>query len=258
MQRPPSLVTTSAPPHQQHMLQSQQQHQQYQQQQPQHTQQMHSPSIAEPNEAASNPANPAPGPIPATTPMVIQTDNNGTQWIAFDYSRDRIKMQYRIRCDVETVNVDELTPEFKSSNCVYPRACVSKEEYKGNRHFYESECNQVGWALAQLNPSLRDKRGLIQRAVDSWRNSNQDHKLRSRRVRRMNKINHRNKTPTSTTNPYSAPAGPSALNAMPGSHNMPPGRAYSLGSGISPTHHHQSDGSEASGGNGVTGMFHQM
>lgn len=125
--------------------------------------------------SSSNGANSsaAPGPIPATTPLVVRQDNNGVQWIAFEYSRDRVKMEYTIRCDVESVNVDELSQEFKSANCVYPRACCGKDQYKGNRLHYESECNAVGWALAQLNPNLREKRGLIQRAVDSWRNSNQ-------------------------------------------------------------------------------------
>ncbi|KAJ8205861.1 hypothetical protein LV158_006657 [Aspergillus fumigatus] len=133
----------------------------------------------------------APGPIPATTPLVVRQDSNGVQWIAFEYSRDRVKMEYTIRCDVESVNVDNLSQEFKTENCVYPRACCSKDQYKGNRLVYETECNAVGWALADLNPALRGKRGLIQRAVDSWRNSNQDPRLRSRRVRRMAKLNRR-------------------------------------------------------------------
>ncbi|KAF8454803.1 hypothetical protein BGX38DRAFT_1089163 [Terfezia claveryi] len=135
--------------------------------------------------------NAAPGPIPATTPLVVRQDNNGVQWIAFEYSRDRVKMEYTIRCDVESVNVDTLSLDFKTENCVYPRACCAKDQYRGNRLVYETECNTVGWALAELNPCLRGKRGLIQRAVDSWRNSNQDPKLRSRRVRRMAKLNSR-------------------------------------------------------------------
>lgn len=140
--------------------------------------------------SAINP-NAAPGPIPATTPLVVRQDNNGVQWIAFEYSRDRVKMEYTIRCDVESVGVETLSHEFKTENCVYPRACCSKDQYRGNRLVYETECNTVGWALAELNPCLRGKRGLIQRAVDSWRNSNQDPRLRSRRVRRMAKINNR-------------------------------------------------------------------
>lgn len=142
------------------------------------------------NNATSNSA--APGPIPATTPMVVKQDSNGVQWISFEYSRDRVKHDYQIRCDVEHVNIQGLAPEFKSENCVYPRACVPASEYKGNRYAYESDCNAVGWALSSLNEILRGKRGLIQRAVDSWRNSSGDQKLRSRRVRRQNKMKTRN------------------------------------------------------------------
>jgi hypothetical protein len=132
-----------------------------------------------------------PGPIPATTPLVLRQSKNGVQWIAFNYSLDRVTTEYKIRCDVESVSIEELTQEFKMSNCVYPRACCNRIKYEGNRLGYESMCNAVGWALAKLNPSLREKRGLIQRAVDSWRNSDQDPRLRSRRVRRMEKIQSR-------------------------------------------------------------------
>ena len=141
--------------------------------------------------AQSDPMTAAPGPIPATTPLVVRQDQNGVQWIAFEYSRERVKLEYTIRCDVESVDTNSLKDEFKTANCVYPRANVNKDGYTGNRLGYESECNTVGWALAELNPMLREKRGLIQRAVDSWRNSNQNPRLRSRRVRRQAKMNTR-------------------------------------------------------------------
>lgn len=161
----------------------------------------------------------APGPIPATTPLIVRQDRNGVQWIQFEYSRDRVKMDYTIRCDVESVNTDELPADFKHDNCVYPRANGPKELYKGNRQVYETECNTVGWALAHLNASLRGKRGLIQRAVDSWRNSNQDPRLRSRRVRRMAKVNNRKamQSAAASQSPHLAGhAGP------PGMHGAPP------------------------------------
>ena len=154
----------------------------------------------------------APGPIPATTPLVVRQDHTGVQWIMFEYSRDRVKMEYTIRCDVESVNVEELTKEFKEANCVYPRAFCDKDQYTGNRQAYETECNTVGWSLVKLNPHLQEKRGLIQRAVDSWRNSNQDSRLRSRRVRRQNKQNTRNKSQQSQQAPPRDPSTPS--NAM--------------------------------------------
>ncbi|KAK7756637.1 hypothetical protein SLS62_001474 [Diatrype stigma] len=202
--------------------------------------------------------NAAPGPIPATTPLVVRQDNNGVQWIAFEYSRDRVKMEYTIRCDVESVNTDELSQDFKTENCVYPRACCPKDQYRGNRLQYETECNTVGWALAQLNPSLRGKRGLIQRAVDSWRNSNQDPRLRSRRVRRMAKMNNRKAVqashPTHMSGPTAAgiPA-PGAMGPSPGASMGKPGMSGSI------MHHHQHahEGSAPGAGDEV-GMFHQM
>ncbi|KAF7718788.1 Uncharacterized protein PECH_005888 [Penicillium ucsense] len=187
----------------------------------------------------------APGPIPATTPLVVRQDSNGVQWIAFEYSRDRVKMEYTIRCDVESVNVDNLSQDFKTENCVYPRACCSKDQYRGNRLVYETECNTVGWALAELNPSLRGKRGLIQRAVDSWRNSNQDQRLRSRRVRRQAKANYRKQSTAPPT-----PHMPTAMGLGSGLPSVPAmsghqGPRHSLSgpgtmSGMAPPqlHHH--------------------
>jgi hypothetical protein len=206
--------------------------------------------------------NAAPGPIPATTPLVVRQDNNGVQWIAFEYSRDRVKMEYTIRCDVESVNVETLSPEFKTENCVYPRACCSKDQYRGNRLVYETECNTVGWALAELNPCLRGKRGLIQRAVDSWRNSNQDPRLRSRRVRRMAKINTRKAVQSASHPPHMA--GPPGPAVMPPAGSMggpvgPGGMGKPSLGGMGPQlhHHHNHPDGNAQGGEEV-GMFSHM
>ncbi len=218
--------------------------------------------------------NAAPGPIPATTPLVVRQDENGVQWILFEYSRDRVKMEYTIRCDVESVNADSLTADFKSENCVYPRACCTKDQYRGNRLAYETECNTVGWALADLNPCLRGKRGLIQRAVDSWRNSNQDPRLRSRRVRRMAKIHTRKQVqapaqphpsqlpgpgapgaPTGVTPSPNPMAGPLAQRQQATGMNMPPSSSSSTSSSL---HHHHAhpDGGVPGLKDEVSGMFH--
>lgn len=184
----------------------------------------------------------APGPIPATTPLIVRQDRNGVQWIQFEYSRDRVKMDYTIRCDVESVNTDELPADFKHDNCVYPRANGPKELYKGNRQVYETECNTVGWALAHLNASLRGKRGLIQRAVDSWRNSNQDPRLRSRRVRRMAKVNSRKamQNAAASQSPHLAGhAGPAGIHGGPP--HMAPGTPMgkpNIGTMSPAMHHH--------------------
>jgi len=201
--------------------------------------------------------NAAPGPIPATTPLVVRQDNNGVQWIAFEYSRDRVKMEYTIRCDVESVNTDDLGPDFRTENCVYPRACCSKDQYRGNRLQYETECNTVGWALAQLNPCLRGKRGLIQRAVDSWRNSNQDPRLRSRRVRRMAKMNTRKAVAAPHSTHLPGPGGPTgmspagAIGPSSGAAMGKPGM-NNMGSQM---HHHHAHDANASGGGDEVGMY---
>lgn len=219
------------------------------------------PAGLHPGQPGSSGVNPnaAPGPIPATTPLVVRQDQNGVQWIAFEYSRDRVKMEYTIRCDVESVNADTLPQDFKTENCVYPRACCPKDQYKGNRLHYETECNTVGWALAHLNPCLRGKRGLIQRAVDSWRNSNQDPRLRSRRVRRMAKINSRK---AMSTAPGAHMAGPTG----PGPAGMPPSglsaagprqpNSMSMGGQHLVHHHHEQPGGPPGGNEDVSGMFH--
>ncbi|KAF7592631.1 hypothetical protein BBP40_012653 [Aspergillus hancockii] len=197
----------------------------------------------------------APGPIPATTPLVVRQDSNGVQWIAFEYSRDRVKMEYTIRCDVESVNVDNLSQEFKTENCVYPRACCNKDQYRGNRLVYETECNAVGWALAELNPALRGKRGLIQRAVDSWRNSNQDPRLRSRRVRRMAKMNRRQGHPAQAPT-HMATATPVTPVVPPGASLTAPGQRPSLGPlamGPPQLHHHHAQPEGSAGNEEVSG-----
>ena len=206
----------------------------------------------------------APGPIPATTPLVVRQDNNGVQWIAFEYSRDRVKMEYTIRCDVESVNTDSLAPEFRTDNCVYPRACCPRDQYRGNRLQYENECNTVGWALAELNPCLRGKRGLIQRAVDSWRNSNQDARLRSRRVRRMAKMNTRKHAPSHPPNHMAGQRDmggpPPTANPMTAPVQRPPPTNVSMTAGAGQLHHHHAnpDGSTSGSTDDVSGMFHHL
>ena len=174
-------------------------------------------------------------------------------------------MEYTIRCDVESVNTDGLPNDFRTDNCVYPRACCGKDTYKGNRLQYENECNTVGWALAELNPCLRGKRGLIQRAVDSWRNSNQDPRLRSRRVRRMAKINTRKNvssshTPSHVAGPREVAMPQASSNPItPSMQQRPPPTNISM-AGPSPLQHHHhahTDGSQP-GRDDVSGMFHQL
>ena len=166
-------------------------------------------------------------------------------------------MEYTIRCDVESVNVDNLSKEFKEANCVYPRAFCEKGKYTGNRLSYETECNTVGWSLVELNPSLKEKRGLIQRAVDSWRNSNQDSRLRSRRVRRMNKQTTRSKNQNSNhlAGPRDVSAPASVVNAMLQQRPLP--QSMSPASAAQMQHQHaNADGSISAGAESIVPNGH--
>lgn len=133
-------------------------------------------------------------------PTVLRRDEHGVDWVQFSYSKDRVKTSYTIRCDIDSIQASEsagssvLTPDFKLQNCIYPRACVPPDQYRGHRQKYETECNSIGWCLAYLNPQLQGQRGLLQRAVDTWRNTNANHSLRSRRVRRMGRLQDKMKT----------------------------------------------------------------
>ncbi|KAI8144127.1 hypothetical protein BJV82DRAFT_608402 [Fennellomyces sp. T-0311] len=112
---------------------------------------------------------------------------DGVEWVSFVYSHNRVLKRYSIRTDIQTVSLDSLDEQFKLDNCVYPRANLPKETYRGNRWNYETECNRLGWKLAWLNKTeIAGKRGLIQRAVDSYRNRSPS--MRSRRVARQAKL----------------------------------------------------------------------
>ncbi|KAF7728220.1 hypothetical protein EC973_006501 [Apophysomyces ossiformis] len=135
-----------------------------------------------------------PPPTNALKPSLNATSNepvaevrDGVEWVSFVYSHNRTLKRYSIRTDISTVSLDAIDEKFKTDNCVYPRANLPKEEYKGNRWAYETECNVLGWKLAWLNAAdISGKRGLIQRAVDSYRNRYPS--MRSRRVARQEKL----------------------------------------------------------------------
>ncbi|RCI05992.1 hypothetical protein CU098_006459 [Rhizopus stolonifer] len=112
---------------------------------------------------------------------------DGIEHITFLYSHDRLVKEYTVRTDVDSVCLDDIPLSFRMQNAIYPRANVPKEEYDGNRWEYETSCNKLGWELCWLNQDqLVGRRGLIQRAVDSYRNRHAD--MRSRRVTRQEKV----------------------------------------------------------------------
>ncbi|KAK6090283.1 hypothetical protein P3W45_000640 [Vairimorpha bombi] len=95
--------------------------------------------------------------------------------------------EFCIRFDIENVDICKLNEKFKADNCVYPRANLPFEMYVGNRWEYETECNRLAWAFVSLNPVLLyGKKGLIQRAVDSYRNINKQN--RNKKITRDDKF----------------------------------------------------------------------
>ncbi|CAO3624087.1 unnamed protein product [Cunninghamella blakesleeana] len=124
---------------------------------------------------------------PPTSVEPMTEIKDGVEWVSFVYSHHRVVRRYRIRTDLASVDITTLDEKFKSDNCVYPRANLPREAYQGNRWAYETECNMLGWKLAHLNmEEIAGKRGLIQRAVDSYRNRYPS--MRSRRVARQEKL----------------------------------------------------------------------
>jgi hypothetical protein len=125
--------------------------------------------------------------LPASAPQVEVRD--GLEYLLFTYSTKGHVQEYCIRIDVDQINLDDIPDDFKSENCVYPRALVPREAYVGNRYEYETIVNEVAWKLTWMNPTiLSGKRGLVQRAVDSYRNRTSE--SRSRRVLRQEKLSH--------------------------------------------------------------------
>ncbi|CAG8442992.1 10169_t:CDS:2 [Funneliformis mosseae] len=131
-------------------------------------------------------SNPTPNhALPATDPIIEEC--NGIPWVVFTYSVKGNNKEYRIRIDIDKANLEDIDEQFRRENCLYPRANCTEDKYKGNRWSYENECNSLGWKLAWLNKEeIGGRRGLLQRAVDSYRN--RDPVLRSRRVVRNEKI----------------------------------------------------------------------
>ncbi|KAF9177456.1 hypothetical protein BGZ50_008755 [Haplosporangium sp. Z 11] len=78
--------------------------------------------------------------------------------------------------DIERVQTEDLSFEFKKENAVYPRSFLVNEEEQdiwcsfGVRQAEESYLNEIGWKLCALNSSmLCGRRLLLQQALDAYR-----------------------------------------------------------------------------------------
>lgn len=123
--------------------------------------------------------------LPASCPILEIRD--GMEYLMFTYSTKGQQQEYAIKTEIENIGLEEIPDDFKAENCVYPRAFCPRDQYVGNRWEYETACNDLAWKLTWINSDvLAGKRGLIQRAVDSYRNRLTE--MRSRRVIRQEKL----------------------------------------------------------------------
>lgn len=157
--------------------------------------------------------------LPASQPYVRVVD--GEERLCFKYNtkvsesamsampRSELEdHEFCVRFDLDSVDILKLSEKFKADNVIYPRANIPKEHYTGNRWQYETECNKLAWQFVSLNHVLLyGKKGLIQRAVDSYRKYNKQ--SRNRKIIKENdlpegmvKRKHSDDSPTSTTISY--------------------------------------------------------
>lgn len=122
----------------------------------------------------------------------------------FEYTMNRKKTQVELRCDIDHIDIANLSAAFKRDNACYKEAgdgnidevtirirmydkgkTDSEVRTRLKRMKYEVDCNRIGWRLAALNgDKLAGKKGMIQRAADSYRNSGSDLNQHSRRMNR--------------------------------------------------------------------------
>ncbi|KAH3686216.1 hypothetical protein WICPIJ_002807 [Wickerhamomyces pijperi] len=132
-----------------------------------------------------------PGPKPSKSAILLFKDEcTKEELIQFEFSKQKAINEFVVYVpEIILSDLPNLTASmdlsFKLQNSVYPNACVSAEEYTGNRFRYESESNQIGWVLCHHNESIQGKRGVIQRAVDSWRNTRPGDVSISRRLKKL-------------------------------------------------------------------------
>lgn len=165
-------------------------------------QQVVHPSRSRRTSRATYPHN-SPGP-PKASPVQRFTDASGKEFMRFEYTMNRKKTQVELRCDIEHIDVASLSTAFKRDNACYKEAgdgnideatirarmyergkTESEMRTRLRRMKYEVDCNRIGWKLVTLNgDKLAGRKGMIQRAADSYRNSGADLNKHSRRMNR--------------------------------------------------------------------------
>lgn len=151
-----------------------------------------------------------PGPIPASQPRVVEEMPNGDRMIEFEYNKKKNRKMWRIKANLDAVDINTLDEDFKSRNATYPKTAEGTAAVK-KRSPYENDCNDTAWRLVALNPELDSQRGLIQRAVDSYRNTHPNPTFHSRRVKRQRRSSNNLEKPqrdSAELAPVCGPPGP--------------------------------------------------
>ncbi|KAJ1954897.1 hypothetical protein EC988_002181, partial [Linderina pennispora] len=153
---------------------------------PAQTMQAESSSQTEPPKASATQQRTRADSSQAASDVTLETDPEGVPWMIFSYVQKGKPKWHRIRIDVDRAPLHVIPQSFQKNNCVYPRANCHESAYTGNRWDYETTCNVFGWQLAFLNQELLSgRRGLLQSAVNKYRDKVEGHK--SRRITRLEK-----------------------------------------------------------------------
>lgn len=104
-------------------------------------------------------------PQPHLSVPVVRQHNN-IFWVAFPYETHGLQMEYTIRSDTNSVDTTALSDQFKWDNSIINLQQSDLDEQAQDTQRAEREALlNWGWALAELNPCLRDKRDLLVAAV---------------------------------------------------------------------------------------------
>lgn len=114
------------------------------------------------------------GYIRTLTDFLFMTDGEDVLWIAYVILEDCI-CDYIIRCDIDSVDIGQLSDEFKAENDLL------RPEFNGDS--IVTEYVGTAWALAFLNPCPRGHRDVLIRAVIGFYHCSRDPHRSSRRWR---------------------------------------------------------------------------
>jgi hypothetical protein len=140
------------------------------------------PSPKKPKRPPPPPPQSSPSRSPRVTKIIPAKQIEQDPILTFDIIVRGNSVPVRIRTDIDAVALDQLPPDFKHLNAVFPRANAS--DLGKARIQEERTLNELGWKLCWLNPKLNGKKCLLQRALDAYRSKYSPVSLKPRRGKR--------------------------------------------------------------------------